>query len=230
MINDPNRALFTYQSPMLPQNLGPVEVRVLGALIEKALSTPEHYPLSLNALTNACNQSSNRNPVLALDEGSVLGAVDILRRLGLVRSFQGIGSRVPKFQHLLEEECELSREEVAVLCVLALRGPQTSSEVRSRAARLMSTDHPDGIDAAVEALMARTPSPAVTRLARQPGQKEARYAHLLAGDVTYEEVDALPAQVVATDRISALEELTRDLQGEVANLRAQLADFRRQFE
>ena len=215
---------------MLPQNLGPVEVRVLGSLIEKALSTPEHYPLSLNALTNACNQSSNRNPVLALDEGSVLGAVDILRRLGLVRSFQGIGSRVPKFQHLLEEECELSREEVAVLCVLALRGPQTSSEVRSRAARLMSTDHPDGIDAAVEALMARTPSPAVTRLARQPGQKEARYAHLLAGDVTYEEVDALPAQVVATDRISALEELTRDLQGEVANLRAQLADFRRQFE
>ena len=215
---------------MLPQNLGPVEVRVLGSLIEKALSTPEHYPLSLNALTNACNQSSNRNPVMALDEGSVLGAVDILRRLGLVRSFQGIGSRVPKFQHLLEEECELSREDVAVLCVLALRGPQTSSEVRSRAARLMSTDHPDGIDAAVEALMARTPSPAVTRLARQPGQKEARYAHLLAGEVTYEEVDALPAQVVATDRISALEELTRDLQGEVADLRAQLADFRRQFE
>src|SRR5687768_13126027 len=118
---------------MLPQTLGPVEVRVLGSLIEKELSTPDNYPLSLNALTNACNQSSNRDPVMALDEGAVSGGLDVLRRAGLVRSFQSSGSRVPKFQHLLAETEDLSRAELAVLSVLALRGPQTLGEIKSRA-------------------------------------------------------------------------------------------------
>jgi len=216
---------------MLPHNLGPAEVRVLGSLIEKELSTPDHYPLSLNALTSACNQSSNRDPVMLLDEASVSGAIDVLRRLSLVRSFQASGTRVPKYQHLLAEAGDLSRAELAVLCVLALRGPQTLAEVRSRATRLMPTDDPDAIEVALEALVARAPSPPVTRLPRRPGQKEARYAHLLAGEVSYEVEDLpLPAHAPSTDRIAALEELAKELRSEVADLRAQLAEFRKQFE
>lgn len=181
---------------MLPDNLGAVELRVLGALIEKELSTPDHYPLSLNALTNACNQSSNREPVMALDEGAVSAGVDTLRRIGLVRSFQSSGSRVPKLQHLLGEKEELSRAELAVVCVLALRGSQTLGEIRTRAGRLVPGDSPEGLDAAVDALIARTPSPAVVRHARQPGQKEPRYSHTLGG-VTTETIDTTAAAPVA---------------------------------
>jgi uncharacterized protein YceH (UPF0502 family) len=216
---------------MLPRSLGPVEVRVLGSLVEKELSTPDHYPLSLNAVTNACNQSSNRDPVMMLDEGDVAGAIDVLRRLSLVRSIQGIGSRVSKYQHLLAEAGELSRAELAVLCVLMLRGSQTRGEVRSRAARLMPGDDPDGVEAALQALIAREPAPAVARRQRRPGQKEARYAHLFAGEVLDDAEDApIPTPIAPADRVAALEELVRDLRGEIADLRAQFAEFRKQFE
>ncbi len=219
---------------MLPQSLGPTEVRVLGSLIEKELSTPDHYPLSLHALTSACNQSTNRHPVTRLDAASVSGAIDVLRRLSLVRSFQGSGERVPKYQHLLAETDELSRAELAVLCVLALRGPQTLAEVRSRAARLLPGDDADGVEASLEALVAREPVPAAIRLDRRPGQKEARFAHLLAGDVVYEEEEqegaAIRASAAATDRLAALEELTQELRSEVSDLHAQLEAFRKQFE
>ena len=218
---------------MLPNTLEPVEVRVIGSLVEKELSTPDHYPLSLNALTSACNQSSNRDPVMSLEEGAVSHAIDTLRRQGLVRSIQAIGSRVPKYQHLLAEAGELSRAELAVLCVLALRGPQTQAEVRTRAARLMPGDDSTGLDSALEALISREPRPVVARLARRPGQKEPRYAHLLAGDVTESNEDApalRPPAASATDRIAALEEIVGDLRNEVNDLRAQLATFRKQFE
>lgn len=216
---------------MLPQNLGPVEVRVLGSLIEKELSTPDHYPLSLNALTSACNQSSNRDPIMTLDEGAVSGAIDVLRRLSLVRSFQASGSRVPKYQHLLAEADDLSRAELAVLGVLALRGPQTAAEVRSRAARLIPGDDHAGAETALEGLIAREPAPVVTRLPRRLGQKEVRYAHLLSGEVVYEVEDApRPTHAAPGDRIAALEEITRDLRSEIVDLRAQLAEFRKQFE
>ena len=215
---------------MLPQNLDAAQVRVLGSLVEKELSTPDHYPLSLNALTSACNQSSNREPVTALDESAVSGAVAALRRLSLVRSFPASGERVPKYQHLLATTDELSRAELAVLCVLMLRGPQTVAEVRSRAARLMPGDDPDGIAAALEGLIARDPAAAI-RLPRRPGQKEARYAHLLAGDVVHEEEDAVvPAPVAYTDRIAALEEVALELRSEMTDLRAQFEAFRKQFE
>lgn len=218
---------------MLPNTLEPVELRVIGSLIEKELSTPDHYPLSLNALTAACNQSSNRDPVMALEEGTVSQAIDTLRRQGLVRSIQAIGSRVPKYQHLLVEAGELTRAELAVLCVLTLRGPQTQAEVRTRAARLMPGDDSTGVDTALDGLMTREPQPVVTRLARRPGQKEPRYAHLLAGDVT-EAIDVPPLQpqstATATERITALEELVQELRNEVADLRSQLAAFRKQFE
>ena len=216
---------------MLPQNLGPVEVRVLGSLIEKELGTPDHYPLSLNALVNACNQSSNRDPVTSYDESTVMGAIDVLRRLGFVRSFQGSGERVPKYQHLLAEVEDLSRAERAVLGVLLLRGPQTLAEIRTRSARLIGSDDPDAVDAALEALIARAPAPAAVRLPRRPGQKEVRHAHLLAGEVTYEVDDVVaPPAAASPDRIEALEQRISELSNEVADLRAQLDSFRRQFE
>jgi len=216
---------------MLPHDLEAVAIRVLGSLIEKELSTPDHYPLSLNALTSACNQSSNRDPVMSLDEGAVSQAIDGLRRQGLVRSIHAIGSRVPKYQHLLAEAGELTRAELAVLCVLALRGPQTQADVRTRAARLVPGDDTGVIDAALEALIAREPEPVVTRLPRRPGQKEVRYAHRLAGEVVYTAEDLpLATPGGSTDRIAALEELTQELRKEVADLRAQLAAFRKQFE
>jgi uncharacterized protein len=213
---------------MLPNDLAPVEVRVIGSLIEKELSTPDHYPLSLNALTSACNQSSNRDPVMSLEEGTVAQAIDTLRRQGLVRSIQAIGSRVPKYQHLLAESGELSRAELAVLCVLALRGRQTQAEVRTRAARLMPGDDSTGLDTALEALMTREPRPVVARLARRPGQKEPRYAHLLAGDVA-EAIDDAPLQPQATST-ATLEEHVQELRNEISDLRAQLGAFRKQFE
>ena len=218
---------------IIPTDLAPVEVRVIASLIEKELSTPDHYPLSLNALTSACNQSSNRDPVMSLEEGTVAQAIDTLRRQGLVRSIQAIGSRVPKYQHLLAESGELSRAELAVLCVLALRGLQTQAEVRTRAARLMPGDDATGLDIVLEALLTREPRPAVARLARRPGQKEPRYAHLLAGDVA-EALDDAPLQPqttsTATERIAALEEQVQELRNEVSDLRAQLGAFRKQFE
>jgi uncharacterized protein YceH (UPF0502 family) len=211
---------------MLPQNLATADVRVLGALIEKELTTPDHYPLSLNALVNACNQSSNRDPVTAFDEATVMGAVDTLRRLGLVRSFQGAGERVPKFQHLLEDAEDLSRAERAVLGVLLLRGPQTIAELRTRSARMTGGDDASAVDAGLEALIARG---AATQLSRRPGQKEVRHAHLLAGEVTYETPDAIIAEK-PTDRVTSLEEEVRGLRNDVADLRAQLEAFRQQFE
>ena len=216
---------------MLPQNLTPAGVRVLGSLIEKELSTPDHYPLSLNALTAACNQTSNRDPVMTLDEGDVSGAINTLRRASLVRSFQSSGSRVAKYSHLLADNAELSRTELAVLCVLALRGPQTLAEVKLRAARLVAEEDHDAIEPAVEAMIARLPTPVVTHLPRRPGQKEIRYAHLLGGVVSYDAEDAPAATRIApTDRIAALEHSVRELRSEFADLRAELADFRKQFE
>ena len=216
---------------MLPHDLEPVAIRVLGSLIEKELSTPDHYPLSLNALTSACNQSSNRDPVMVLYECTVAHAIDGLRRQGLVRSIQAIGSRVQKYQHLVAEAGDLTRAELAVLCVLALRGSQTLAEVRSRAARLMPGDDTSGLDASLEGLIVREPEPVVARLPRRPGQKEVRYAHLLAGEVVHA-AEGIPPVTPgsATDRIAALEELTRELRNEVADLQSQLATLRKQFE
>ena len=218
---------------MLPQNLGPAELRVLGALIEKELATPDHYPLSLNSLIAACNQSTNREPITTLDQQAVTEAVTSLRRMSLVRSFQGSGERVPKYRHLLADADDLSRAHLAVLSVLMLRGPQTQSEVRTRAARLMPAEDSTGIDSALEALVERAP-PAAVKLPRRPGQKEARYAHLLGGDVSLELADAAdepsPGHPAANDRITALEELARELRSEVSDLRSELAAFRKQFE
>ena len=220
---------------MLPNNLDLAEVRVLGALIEKELSTPDHYPLSLNSLVSACNQSSNRDPVTTLSNDAVSHTIDTLRRRDLVRSFQGSGERVPKYQHLLAPAGDLSREELAVLCVLMLRGPQTVAEVRTRAARLLPGDDAEAIETALERLASREPDAAVVRLPRRPGQKEARYAHLLGGEVVMnvvfeEHEESVATRASADDRIAALEALSQEMQREIADLRSQLESFRQQFE
>lgn len=215
--------------------LNDVEVRVLGCLIEKELTTPEYYPLTLNALTNACNQKSNRDPVLTLEEADVVRALDALKfkQLALLSAE---GGRVPKYRHALVEKLRLDPPELAVLAELLLRGPQTVGELRTRGERM----HPFPDLAAVEdvlgELMARTP-PLVVRLPRQPGRKESRHAHLFAGEpeaVTEEPVPAPEAarlRVMAeNERVAKLEEEVALLRGEVVELRRLVEEFKSQFE
>lgn len=221
---------MTPPTPPTPHDFSAIETRVLGALIEKELSTPDHYPLSLNALTAACNQSSNREPVMALDEREVSGALDTLRRASLVRSFQSSGSRVPKFSHLLADAWELSRPELAVLGVLTLRAPQTLAEVRTRAGRWLPEADADAVEPALESLIMREP-PLAVRLARRAGQKETRYAHTLGAEVVYPDDETATAPPSRPgDRVAALETSVEELRRELADLRAELAEFRKQFE
>ena len=210
-----------------------VDVRVLGSLIEKEITTPDNYPLSLNALTNACNQLSNREPVMQLDESAVKAGVDRLRRYALVRSIQRADARVMKYMHLAGDALGLDRPALAIMCVLMLRGPQTIGEIRTRTSRLFDFESPEQVEATLNGLIARSPSPFVARLPRYPGQKEARFAHMLSGEVTYEPVaSAVVAEGSSAepDRLSALESTVEELRREITDLRADLAAFRRQFE
>jgi uncharacterized protein YceH (UPF0502 family) len=211
-----------------------VEIRVLGSLIEKEMTTPDYYPMSLNALTNACNQSSNREPVVHYDEATVAGAIESLRKRSLVRVVQQSGSRVFKYRHLVNETLGLVARQAAVLDVLMLRGPQTLGELKTRASRLTDFESLDDVETSLEQLMARTPSALATPLERRAGQKEVRFGHLLSGVPTYDAVDAPePAAGSASrgaDRIAALEATVEELRREVADLRNQLDAFRKQFE
>jgi len=215
--------------------LDEAEARVLGALLEKEITTPEYYPLSLNALVNACNQKSNREPVVSYDEETVLQAIERLRDKGLALVSTGRESRVPKYLQRISEKFNFDRREVALLCVLLLRGPQTPGELRGRTQRMYEFDDLDGVEATLTRLMEREPDALVKRLARQPGTKESRYAQLFTGDVadTYAgvAVERPPEHHVAhDDRVAALEEEVRGLRQDVAELRAQFAEFRKQFE
>ena len=224
--------------------LADVDVRILGSLIEKELSTPDYYPLSLNALTNACNQTSNRDPIVHYDEDTVARAIEGLRKRSLVRVVQQSGSRVSKYRHLVNETLGLVSRQTAVLCVLMLRGPQTVGELRTRTERLVRFESLEEVETVLEQLMSRAPSPIAGRLPLQPGQKELRYAHLLAGEVTYEGPPDRPAHSQAhvmsagraeagqgaADRVAALEQAVDELRRDVADLRAQLDGFRKQFE
>ena len=215
--------------------LNDADVRVLGSLIEKELTTPESYPLSLNALTGACNQSSNREPVVQFDDATVKAAVDRLRKYSLVRSIQRSDARVMKYMHLMDEAMNLERPEIAVMCVLMLRGPQTVGEIRTRTGRLFEFQSLEEVEATLNILATRSPSALVARLARQPGQKEARYAHLLSGEPTLDTRPQAPLDVPAEvhhepDRLGALESTVAALRTEVADLRAEIAEFRRLLE
>jgi hypothetical protein len=182
----------------MPPQLSDVEVRVIACLLEKQVTTPEQYPLSLNALQNACNQKSNREPVLDLPESEVQSALDSLARRHLVLERSGFGSRVPKYQQRLcnteFSSLQLSAQERSVLCELMLRGPQTPGELRSRAARMASFADVSEVESALQALMQRTDGALVMRLAREPGRRELRYAHLLGS--------AVP-EAAAEDQLSA---------------------------
>lgn len=215
----------------------PAEARVLGALIEKEITTPEYYPLSLNAILNAANQKSNRDPVMDLDEDAVRRALHALNQQGLARS-AATDSRVPKFEHRLAEVFNFHRHEIALLCVLLLRGPQTPGELRTRTDRLYQFDDLSAVHSALNLLMNREP-PLVEVLARQPGTKEARYVHLLSGDVSESASQpadppspTAPVQSNSSDsnRLAKLEDEVTSLRAEVAGLRSQLAAFQKQFQ
>ena len=214
--------------------LADTDVRVLGSLIEKELTTPDNYPLSLNALVNACNQSSNRDPVVQYDEVTVKAAVDRLRKYSLVRSMQRSGERVMKYMHLLGEAMEIDRAQLAILDVLMLRGPRTLGEIRSQASRMYEFQSLEDVEATLDGLATRSPEPLVAKLPRQPGQKEARYAQLLSGEPAaapapsqHRETDEAPLE---TDRLSELERAVDSLRGEVSQLRSELAELKRVFE
>jgi uncharacterized protein YceH (UPF0502 family) len=211
-----------------------IEARVLGALIEKELTTPEYYPLSLNALVNACNQKSNRDPVMALDDDAVSDALRSLDKHGLAGRADGMDNRVTKFEHRLQEAFNFDRRETAILCELLVRGPQTPGELRGRASRMHAFEDIGQVQSALQRLMQREP-PVVKVLPRQPGTKEARYAHLLSGDVASpagspEVVPTVRERSFGEDRVGRLEKEVAVLQQEVAELRAQLATFRKQFD
>jgi uncharacterized protein len=214
--------------------LSDAETRVLGSLVEKELTTPEYYPLSLNALVNACNQKSNRDPVMNLDEETVREALRMLDKKGLAGAADNMVSRVSKYEHRLQEAYNFTRHEIAVLSELLLRGPQTPGELRSRADRMHKFDDLGIVHSTLQRLMKREP-PLVKVLARQPGTKEARYTHLLSGDVEVATPESPAGVAVASgassgERIARLEAQVEILQSEIADLKQQFAVFRKQFE
>jgi uncharacterized protein YceH (UPF0502 family) len=214
--------------------LSEVEARVLGSLIEKELTTPAYYPLSLNALVNACNQKSNRDPFMNVDEDAVREALRSLNKKELAGPADDMVGRVTKYEHRLQEAFNFTRHETAILCELLLRGPQTPGELRSRADRMHKFDDLGIVQSTLQRLMKREP-PLVKLLPRQPGTKEARYAHLLSGDVEAWEREPEPGPIVISgssmgEQIARLEGDVAVLQKEVKDLKQQFADFRKQFE
>jgi hypothetical protein len=217
--------------------LTPHEARVIGCLIEKEATTPEQYPLSLNALTNACNQKSNREPVLELDEATVQATVDALVKKHLVSEKSGFGSRVVKYQHrFFNSEFggkHFSAQELGIVCVLLLRGPQTPGELRSRTNRLCQFSDVNEVEAVLQRLMARDDGPYVVRLAREPGKRESRYAHLFCGEVEMAastEPFAPAANSADDERIAQLEQLVMELFDEVNQLKQQLTEMKREAQ
>jgi uncharacterized protein len=218
------------ERPIVKDLLTDVEVRVLGSLIEKEMTTPDNYPLSLNALTAACNQSSNRDPVVQYDDDTVIRAVETLRKRSLVRAVQRHDSRVMKYRQLASETMNLDPRETALLAVLMLRGAQTVGELRTRTARMSEFESLTHVEDVLSALSSRA-TPLVSRLPRRPGQKEVRYAHQLAGEVSADTIETPQRRAGSdADRIAALEEAANELRTQVADLRSELETFRKQFE
>lgn len=205
--------------------LHPVEVRVLGSLLEKEITTPEYYPLSLNALVNACNQKSNRDPAVHFDEDTVEHALQSLRDKGLLLSITSAGSRVHKYGHRISEKLNLGRPELAILCELMLRGPQTLGELRNRAVRMHPFDDLDQVQSVID----RLPE-LMVKLERRPGEKESRFAHLLSGTPAVSQTQPEPPAPQRSDRVANLETEVAQLRHELQDLKQQFAGFRKQFE
>ncbi len=223
-----------------------IESRVLGSLIEKDITTPDYYPLSLNALVNACNQKNNRDPVMTLDESAVRDALATLQEKRMAGPASGADSRVTKYEHRLQEVFNFDRREIAVVCVLLLRGPQTPGELRTRTERMYRFEALEDIVSTLDRLAQRQP-PLAAILPRQPGTKESRYMQLFSGEPPTVDVgtnvgrtlpsassgQGMPATAdrgSTSDRMSALEEEVSRLRQEVSEVRQQLAAFRKQFE
>jgi uncharacterized protein len=215
-----------------------IETRVLGSLIEKDITTPDYYPLSLNALVNACNQKNNRDPVMTLDESTVRDALNTLQEKRIAGPAGGADSRVTKFEHRLQEVFNFDRREIAIVCVLLLRGPQTPGELRSRTDRMYHFEALEDVVSTLDRLAQREP-PLARILPRQPGTKESRYTHLFSGEppTPAEEVNVARAPSSATaganstaDRLATLEEEVSRLRRELSEVHQQLNTFRRQFE
>jgi uncharacterized protein len=219
-----------------------IETRVLGALIEKDITTPDYYPLSLNALVNACNQKNNRDPVMTLDESVVRDALSSLQEKRMAGPAGGADSRVAKFEHRLQEVFNFDRREIAVVCVLLLRGPQTPGELRGRTERMYRFEALEDIVATLDRLAQREP-PLVAVLPRQPGTKESRYMHLFSGEPPQGTRSGMENQDVSknlspvdagegsmTDRITKLEQEVSSLRAELSEVSRQLAAFRKQFD
>jgi len=209
-----------------------IEVRVLGSLIEKDITTPDYYPLSLNALVNACNQKNNREPVMNLDESSVSDALASLQEKRLAGPASDADSRVTKYEHRLQEVFNFDRREIAILCVLLLRGPQTPGELRGRTERMYRFEALDDVIFTLDRLSQREP-PLTAVLPRQPGTKESRYMHLFSGDAPAAEAAQarIPSSAAQnTDRLAHLESEVLELRKEVSEMQQQLAAFRKQFE
>jgi uncharacterized protein YceH (UPF0502 family) len=213
--------------------LNDIEVRVLGSLVEKQVTTPEYYPLTINAVMLACNQKNNRNPVTAYSEEQVAEAVESLRESNLAYVFYGSTSRVPKYKHVMPEVLHLSQPQLSLLCVLMLRGSQTLGELRERASRLHEFSSLEEVEATLNSLISREPEPLVVRLPRQAGQKEVRFTHLLAGEVTVDAaIEEQPHRRTSaqTDRLSSLQEDVAALKTQMEELRVQFENFKKQFE
>ncbi len=233
-----NYSRVRYDSSLMDIVLNEIETRVLGCLIEKEITTPDYYPLSLNALMNACNQKSNRDPAMHLNEEDVRNAINSLRKKGLAGHADNMDSRVTKVQHTLSEVFNFDRRETAILCELLLRGPQTPGELRSRAGRMHPFDDLSEVQSSLQRLMNRDPA-VVKVLPRLPGTKEARYVHQLSVDVEVPEIAPStipPMSNVAhrasadADRIAHLETEVVALRKELADLKKQFSDFQRQFQ
>jgi uncharacterized protein YceH (UPF0502 family) len=209
--------------------LDAAQVRVIGALIEKEITTPDNYPLTLNSLVSACNQTSNREPVMALTDDDVMHAVEELRKRSLVRAVQRSDSRTTRYRHLMAEGMGLDASEQAVMCVLMLRGPQTPGELNTRTARLHEFADLPTLERTLELLTLRNP-PIVARLARRAGQKEVRYAHLLSGEPAPDSAEPVTLAELPPSRIEMLERSVDSLKAEIAELRSRFEEFRKEFQ
>lgn len=218
--------------------LTPVEVRIIGALIEKQITTPDYYPMTMNALVNACNQLSNRDPVVSYDEKTVHDTLFELRGKRFARMISGSDHRVPKYEQIFTDEFNLAPDETAVMCVLMLRGPQTVGEIRGRTGRLHDFKELAEVEETLKNLAERSPDPLVVRLPRQPGTKESRFAHLLCGNIDLEalkaEAEAETPTVTAVpssrDRLDQLEREVARLREEQDELKRQFMEFKKQFD
>jgi hypothetical protein len=208
--------------------LSDVEVRILGCLIEKERTTPDYYPLTLKALTSACNQKSNREPVVSYEETTVVRGLESLQQKEMVQKIYKADSRVPKYQHVFSEKLGLSSGKTAVICVLMLRGPQTAGEVRGRSERLYSFEGLSEVDAVLTELMSAV-DPMVIKLPRQAGRKERRYVHLLSGAPEIQEVDLSAPEEAATKQVRAENERIEKLEHELSELRKEFDELKDEF-